>query len=232
MGDVITLDILDRPAGGTLRLRRALRERRRTDGLRALIHLNSGHFVTSVVPSPTLRRLAVLAAWEAGAEPDTERLLGGVRAREHWSVRGELTRAAFSEPWRGWMPDTTGTPPLGDDEPALILISGDLAAQGAPGFVRDAPRTVAHAFTHPGYLGGLALASSPRNTTSCSAWRTYADARDYAYGSGRHREAMLRDRREKRHAREWFLRIRPLRSSGTLLGADPFAGRLPAPVAV
>jgi hypothetical protein len=64
------------------------------------------------------------------------------------------------------------------------------------------------------------------STISCSAWRTYADARAYAFGDGVHKEAMRRDRRERRHVREWFLRVRPLSSRGTLHGRDPFAGLL------
>jgi hypothetical protein len=64
------------------------------------------------------------------------------------------------------------------------------------------------------------------NTTSCSAWRTYADARDYAFSQGRHATAVRRDRVGRHHRTHHFARIRPIRSRGTLDGRDPFAGLL------
>jgi hypothetical protein len=234
MPEQLTLDVIDRPAAGVMRTMRRLREAARAGapGLRSLIRLATGHFVPRVLPSPTPRRIAVLAAWDPDADvaahwPD---VLGPAAqgAREHWHVRGEVVRASFTEPWLGWQPETDGARPLGDDEPALILISGNLRAGGVVGFSRDAPRAVAHAFSHPGYLGGLGINSAPLNTTSCSAWRSYADARDYAFSKGRHSEAMRRDRADGRHVTEWFLRVRPLEERGTLDGRAPFGALLAA----
>ena len=152
MTDQLTLDVIDRPNGGVVRARRRLRALRRDPppGMRALIPLATGRFVPRIRPSVTPRRLA---------------------------VRGELVRAAFSEPWKGWT----------------------------------------------GYLGGLAVQSSARNTTSCSAWWTYADARDYAFRHGAHAAAMRRDRAHQNPRTEWFSRVRPLAERGTLDGAAPFA---------
>jgi len=229
MADRVTLDVIDRPAGGTLAAMRRLAALRRSrpPGVRALIRLGTGRFVARTVPGPTPRRVAVLTVWED--EPDGwAGLLGDLAGsgREHWHVRAEVARAAFSVPWAGWTPDTDGTPPLRDDEPALILISGNLHARYIRAFLRDAGLAVGHAFRQPGYLGGLAVQSSPLNTTSCSAWRTYGDARAYAYRPGSHQSAMRRDRAEQHHRTEWFLRLRPLEERGTLDGAAPFDGLL------
>ena len=132
-------------------------------------------------------------------------------------------RAAFSNAWRGWVPDVAGARALEDDEPALILISGELHARYVPAFAKDAAGAVGHAFGHPGYLGGLTIASSPLNTTSCSCWRTYRDARDYAYRPGGHADALKRDRARGHHRTEYFLRLRPLLERGTLAGSAPLA---------
>lgn len=232
MSDQLTLDVIDRPAAGALRTMLRLRalRRDRPAGLRALVPLGTGHFVTRMRPSPTPRRIAVLAAWEDddAVEDRWRQVLSGLAtgAREHWHVRGEMARASFTEPWKGWMPDTAEAEPLADDEPALVLISGDLRVRGIREFTQDIPKTVAHAFEHPGYLGGLGLFSSWRNTTSCSTWRTYADTRDYAFRQGRHAAAMRRDRAHQNHRTEWFSRIRPLAERGTLNGASPFAAVL------
>lgn len=232
--DRFTLDVIDRPAGGAIAALRRLGAVRdaRPPGMRALIRLGTGHFSPRTLPAPTPRRIGVLAAWRDGAEVDagwTESLAGvAAAAREHWHVRGEVTRAAFTEPWLGWIPDVEGARPLDDEEPAPILIAGDLNARYIPAFLKDAGRAVSHAFEQPGYLGGLAIQSSPLNTTSCSAWRRYGDAKAYAYRPGRHAEAMRRDRANGHHRTEWFLRLRPLAERGSLAGAAPFAGVLDA----
>ena len=238
MADHITLDVIDRPAGGVIRAVRRLRTLRAAGaaGLRSVIALGTADFATRPFPPPTTpRRLAVLAAWQdADAVGDGwEQAIGalGGGAREHWHVHGELARASFSEAWRGWDPDVVDARRLDDDEPALVLIGGDLRARFVPAFVRDAMKAAAHAFEQPGYLGGLAINSSPLNTSSCSTWRTYADAKAYAYRPGRHSDAMKRDRAEEHHATEWFMRVRPLAERGTLSGSAPFAGRLQPAVA-
>ena len=235
MPDQLTLDVIDRPGAGLLVSTRHLSAVRRAapPDLRALIGLGTGRFVTRMRPAPTPRRIAVLTVWEGDAGDELwERVVGPLcrGAREHWHVRGEVTRAAFTEPWRGWVPHTEDARPLADDEPALILISGDLHARFVPAFFTDVAPAVGHAFGHPGYLGGLAVASSLLNTTSCSAWRTYGDARAYAYRPGGHADAMRRDRAGGHHRTEWFLRVRPLEERGTLAGRAPFGALLGAVV--
>ena len=232
MPDQLTLDVIDRPSAGVLGSFRGLGALHRATppGMRALIRLGTARFVPRPFPAPTFRRIAILAAWDDG-EPVEERWsesLGrfSAGAREHWHLRGEVARAAFTEPWARWQPSVEDARPLDDAEPALIVIAGDLHARHVPAFMRDAQHAVAHAFAQPGYLGGLAINSGPLNTTSCSAWRTYADAKTYAYKPGGHAEAMLRDRADERHRTEWFLRIRPLEERGTLNGAAPFASVL------
>jgi hypothetical protein len=229
MPDHITLDVIDRPAAGVLRTMRELRDVAHdgAPGLRALVRLGTARFVPRTMPAPTLRRIAILAAWDDGEDVEGRwaGLLGGAAAgaREHWHLRGELARAAFSEPWSRWAPRVEDARPLDDEEPALIVIAGDLHARFVPAFLRDARHAVAHAFAQPGYLGGLAITSSPLNTTSCSAWRRYADAKAYAYQPGGHADAMRRDRANGHHRTEWFMRICPLEERGTLNGAAPFA---------
>jgi hypothetical protein len=220
MPDRVTLDVIDRPAGG---VRRALREIRATrrdplPGLRAVFALGTADFVPRPLPAPTPRRIAVLAAWDGAARDVFTR-----DAREHWHVEAEVVRAAFSAAWKTWAPDTTDARPLDADEPALILISGELHARYLPAFARDAAGAIAHAFASAGYLGGLAIQSSPLNTTSCSCWRTYEDAQAYAYRPGGHLDAMRRDRARGHHRTEYFLRLRPLAERGTLNGTAPFA---------
>jgi hypothetical protein len=224
MPDRVTLDVIDRPAGGVLRALRRVSAVRDAGppGLRAVLAAGTANFAPRLRPSPTPRRIAVLAAWEDG---EAAAALGdlGAGAREHWHVEAEVVRAAFSDGWKGWTPDVSDAVPLDPAEPALVLISGELHPRYVPAFLNDAVGAVAHAFEQPGYLGGLFIASSPLNTTSCSCWRTYQDARDYAYAAGGHRDAMLRDRARGHHRTEYFLRLRPLLERGSLAGTTPLA---------
>jgi hypothetical protein len=234
MADRVTLDVIDRPAGGVLRSLRRLSAIRGASpsGLRALLALGTATFSPRVRPAPTPRRIAVLAGWEGGDDVEARwaAALGdlGAGAREHWHVEAEVVRAAFSDEWKGWTPDATAARPLDPAEPALILISGELHARYVPAFAKDAAGAVAHALTHPGYLGGLAINSSPLNTTSCSCWRTYEQARDYAFKPGGHLDAVRRDRARNHHKTEYFLRLRPLVERGSLAGATPLGPVLSA----
>ena len=220
MTDRVTLDVIDRPAGGVLRVMRQVRALRRASPDRPILTLGTADFVARPRPAPTPRRIAILAAWD-DPTPLAELADG---AREHWHVEAEVVRAAFSTGWKGWVPDTSDARPLEPEEPALILISGELHVRYVPAFFHDAAGAVAHAFDHPGYLGGLAITSSPLNTTSCSCWRTYADAREYAYRPGGHLDAMRRDRARGHHRTEYFLRLRPLAERGTLRGRELYVG--------
>jgi hypothetical protein len=223
MPERVTLDVVDRPTGGVLRTLSRIRAVRRDPppGLRAVFALGTAHFAPRPRPSPTPRRIAVLAAWA-----DEPRDLLPAGGRERWHVEAEVVRAAFSQGWKGWTPDTAGARPLDDAEPALVLISGELHARYVPAFAHDAAGAVAHALDSPGYLGGLVVTSSPLNTTSCSCWRSYEQARAYAYRRGGHLDAMKRDRERGHHRTEYFLRLRPLLERGSLAGAAPFASVL------
>jgi hypothetical protein len=238
MSQTVTLDVLDRPAGGVLRARRAWRrlaEGGGPPGSVAMLPLMTVNFVPTVIPSPTPRRIALLSVWEDAEACDRfyEAALDGVLtgARERWHVRGEVARTSFTDPWRGWEPDASGSEPLDPAEPVMVMISGDLRAKAVPSFVRASARVVAQASGHAGYLGGLGLQSTVLNTTSCSAWRSVADARDFAWSNGAHSVAARQDRAFENHIRECFVHLRPVVSRGTLVGVDPFAGLLRTPVA-
>lgn len=199
-------------------------------GKRALFPVRTGPLAPQVIPPPTPRRIGVVAAWEdraAAARWTAELGRRFAGARGHWQFAGDIARAKFSEPMEGWTPDDTGARRLGDDEPALVLISGDLRPSRAKDFLTYNVGAVAGAEANPGYLGGLGLQKSWLNTTSCSAWRSYADIRAFAHKPGGHMAAVKNDRANGNHRQDWFLWLRPLESSGELNGRpEPFAGLL------
>jgi hypothetical protein len=131
-----------------------------------------------------------------------------------------------------YAPPTAGVAPLHEDEPVVVQIDGTLTPEGFGPFYESTPAAIHQAFAHEAYLGGLGFTDTFRETVSFTCWRTARGARDYAFGPGAHDEARRRDRAEGWHdkATELFLRLRPIRSSGTVLGANPFPQLASAPV--
>ncbi len=235
MGPLVCVDIIDRPHGGALRALAGLRrvaKSGRPPGCQGFVPCATTHFNPTIVPRPTPRRVGLVSAWadhdavdRAIADGPVAELARG--AREHWQVRCELVRVSEApDPWSGWLPEPSGAPPLEDDEPLLVLISGELRVGAIPAFARYSARAYTHATAHRGYLGGLGLVSSPLNTTSCSAWRSSADSRDFAFRPGGHADALRDDREHRNHPTERFLRLRPLATQGTLCGRNPFEGHI------
>ena len=236
MAAPICIDVIDRPRGGAARALVSLgrmAKRGAPSGCDGLVPCTTTHFSATVVPKPSPRRIAIVSAWADPDLLDRQATVGPLAdlahgAREHWRVRCELVRVNVApDAWRKWVPAAGEVAPLEDDEPLLVLISGELRAGALPAFVRYGARAYAHASKHPGYLGGLAMFSSVLNTTSCSAWRSSTDSREYAFRPGGHADALRNDREGGNHHSQRFLRLRPLTSAGSLGGRDPFSGLIP-----
>ena len=225
--------------------------------MRALIRLGTARFVARPVPAPTFRahrdpgRVGRMASPSRSAGPPS---LGGFavrRARALATCAGRSTRCRRS-PSRGrrWQPEfedarAAGRRGAGADRdrrrPARAL--PDRPSPATPGAPSATPLTQPR-------LPRRARRSRAGllNTTSCSAWRTYAEAKEYAYKPGGHAEAMRRDLAEvapphrsgscgsarsigARHAR----RRRPVRRCGaqcrlTPRRPEPRRARRPGPV--
>lgn len=128
--------------------------------------------------------------------------------------------------WRGFEFDTSDVAPLDPDEPIVVMIHGVLRVRHARTFYRYNAKAVAHAESHPAYLGGLGLADTPMTTTSFSFWRSAAGSRDFAFGAGAHAPAAKASRGGTWHDEECFVRFRPLRVEGTLAGRNPMGDRV------
>lgn len=141
-----------------------------------------------------------------------------------FDVEGEPVKAT-GHGWGVKVP-TTDVRPLADDEPVLVVITGDIRPEHHHAFVQAGGPAVAQAHRDPGYLGGCALASpSMLDITSFSCWRSGKAARRYAFGSGAHRRAKDADLLRGWHDPDslFWVVFRVLESSGTLLGTTPFA---------
>ncbi|MFC5063327.1 hypothetical protein [Actinomycetospora atypica] len=230
-GDFVTIDALERPAGGFLRWRRTVRAALAggIDGLRAATvnHANDGthRLVPRLVPASG----ALVAAWdspEAAQAAWNGPLREALEGRGHFGMDGEVARVRRNgehDDWHGWNPSAEGTEPVAEDEPMVVAVHSILRPRHLPGFLRNNVHAASRAAHHPGHRGSMDVSSAlPFEHTSISLWKTRAQAEDYAYSPGGHAFAMKHALSAQTHHVGVFVRIRPLAATGPL-GVDDAA---------
>ncbi len=179
----------------------------------------------SLLPSPRLGRVGLIASWDDDRaldefsvnHPLAEQLSGG------WHVRLEPLRVYGA--WSG-MPDLPAQErPVADEEPVAVLTLGQLRLRRIRPFLRASARAEGEAIVDPALLASTGLARPPRMVATFSLWRSAKGMRDYAHGrsSGAHPAATSAHRAEPFHHESAFVRFRPYASTGRWDGRDPLA---------
>lgn len=180
---------------------------------------------------PSLRRVAVLAAWETG-EPPPARPGGELRerwrglfgpGRGHGTVHGaDPLEGAALEDWKG--------------RPGAVFTQG-LGGGRLLEFLRQNNHVVeqlhqSQGLLLAGALFGIRGGQAALCTLSC--WTDLDDALRFAYRNApEHRAAIHRQKSGYYGAETYFARLVLRRSEGTVAGRDPFAtGALPAEAAM
>ena len=207
------------------RAARAAADIRDRDGVDHCRAVQGARFRADVLPPFTPGRVGVMTwacslATLVACDRDLRSRLDAY-ARETWQVL--LEPVSVEGDWFGYVPEVTGAAPLRLAEPAVVLINGVLRARHAIRFTRDNARVASQLQDAPGYLGGLGISDTPMTTTSLSCCRTRRDSRAFAFGAGAHQHAYKIDLAQNRHSTTFFVRFRPLASSGSIDGRDPFA---------
>ena len=170
---------------------------------------------------PTLRRLALLCAWEnpeaadsfLTSSPVLEALTTPARRAAHLRLQPVHAKGR----WNGIILSTEGVPPLRADEPMLAFVHGQLRPRYALRFYRANVQVARFAINRRGYLGAMGVAETPLRFASLSSWESLADAQHYAYGPGEH-QPVLRPYKEVPWASDWcVLRLRSLGPDQLLL---------------
>jgi hypothetical protein len=208
----------------------ALRRRPRAGtnpGLRYAETVVAAPLASGLLPPPSLRTVAMIAAWD-GDEHFDSFLASDPRARPFlngWQVRTEPLRV-FGE-WPGLPGLPQKEVPVSDDEPVVVLTLGRLIPWRLVSFLRTARPAEEEVLTEPGLLASTGFARPPRLVSTFSVWRSAAEMRDYAIRrEGSHRAAVTRDRAKPFHRHSAFIRFRPYLSRGAWQGRDPLAGVL------
>jgi hypothetical protein len=176
----------------------------------------------SVLPSPAIGRVGLVAFWDdddaldgfLSDHPMAATLAGG------WHVRLDPLRASGS--WPG-LP--SGVPTKHDvelDGPAAVLTLGRLRLTQTVRFFRASAKAEGAVVEAEGLIWATGLARPPFVST-CSLWQTTRALSTYAYGHREpaHADAIAAHQLEPFHHESAFIRFRPYGSKGSLGGRHP-----------
>jgi len=216
----------------------------RTAGLEFWKLLGTGRGQTMTLGAD-LRRWALLAVWEGEGALDDFLAHSAVahrwreRALEAYHLKLEPLRAHGA--WGGGNPlapalsagrrshAATAGPASPDPEaPVAILTRATIRARRLVAFYRAIEPPAVDLSRQPGLLESVGMGEWPvARQATFSLWRSFADARRYAYGRPDHAEVVRRTRAEDWYSEELFARFRPYGPEGTWNGRDPLDGRPP-----
>ena len=208
-------------------VRRALAALRRTPdrastpGLRYAKVALAAPLRSSLLPSPNLRRPALVAFWDD--DDALSRFLAedpvATSFAQGWQVRLEPLRAFGS--WPGLPTDVPVTRTVDYDGPTVVLTLGRLRISQALRFLRTSAKAEAAVLTAPGLIWATGLGRPPFVAT-CSLWESSHAAATYAYGpsDAAHQTAIRTDRGRPFHHESAFIRFRPYGAQGRLDGKN------------
>jgi hypothetical protein len=221
---IASVHVADVGVTRALRFLRRAPEPGSVPGLRHADVALAGTLGGSVLPSPDLRRVALVASWDdddavdrfLADSPVAAALAGG------WHVRLAPLRLWGS--WPGIPDDLPRSRHVEHDGPAAVLTLGRLRLTQAPRFFRASARAEARVVEAPGMLWATGMARPPFVAT-CSLWSSTEALATYAYGREHpaHSAAVTADRARAFHHRSAFVRFRPYASEGRLEGRNPLA---------
>jgi hypothetical protein len=176
----------------------------------------------SALPAPQFWRIGLVAFWDDDAAID--RFLAdhpvARRLADGWRVRLEPQRLFGS--WPGVDPELPRSRAVTGEGPVAVLTLGRTRMSQIFRFLRTSHKAENAAIRAPGLIWTTGMARPPFFST-CSLWQSAEAATEYAYGQrdAGHPDAIDVDRQKPFHKQSAFIRFRPYRSEGHLVGKNP-----------
>jgi len=186
---------------------------------------------------PDLNQWAILVFLKEGTEPTTWKddihdlhmsLYGSFITRwwarsgcETWTIALELLEGHGK--WNGReLADKTERKQVADG-PVAVLTRATIRLSRLRAFWSQVAPVSKTFFRSPGLKLSLGIGESPFvHQATFSVWESKASMQEFAYRTREHRAVIERTRSERWYREEMFLRFRPLFTSGTLKGINPF----------
>lgn len=221
---IATVHVADVGIAGALRFLRRTPAPGSIPGLRHADIALAATLGGSMLPSPDLRRVALVASWDD--DDDVDRFLSDspVAAALAGGWHARLAPLRLWGSWPGVPDDLPRSRHVEHEGPAAVLTLGRLRLTQAPRFLRTSARAEARVVEAPGMIWGTGMARPPFVAT-CSLWSSTEALTTYAYGHEHpaHSAAVAADRARAFHHRSAFVRFRPYASEGRLDGRNPLA---------
>jgi len=177
----------------------------------------------SILPSPQLGRVGLIAFWE-GDDP-LDGFLGdhplAAKLSSGWHVRLAPLRAYGT--WPGLPLDTPTRRDVDYDGPVAALTLGRPRASQLIRFLRTSAKAEASVVVAPGLTWATGLARPPSLVATCSLWDSTRALSTFAYGhrDPAHPDAIATGEAKPFHHQQAFIRFRPYNSQGQLQGRNP-----------
>jgi hypothetical protein len=195
-----------------------------TAGLRFATIALAAPLRASLLPSPDLKRVALIAFWDDDQALDRFMETDPVAAAfsDGWRARLQPVRAHGA--WPGLPGDLATSRASAHEGPAAVLTIGQLRLTQTMRFLRASARAEARVLRAPGLIWATGLGRPPFVAT-CSLWQDTRSLATYAYGSVEpaHPDAIASGEAKPFHHRQAFIRFRPYATEGRLGGTNPLS---------
>jgi hypothetical protein len=203
----------------------------RTPGLRFWKLLGTGRGETMTL-SADLRRWALFAVWEEEAALDA--FLDGSPVSARWRTLAAESYSLKLAPlrahgaWGGRNPLADAEPDAHGDGAVAVLTRATIRIRRLVPFYRAIAPPSADLARQPGLLASVGMGEWPvARQATFSLWRSFADARRFAYERDDHLAVVRRTRAEAWYAEELFARFRAYGAHGTWGGVNPLGTAAP-----
>ncbi|MEO6723312.1 MAG: spheroidene monooxygenase [Ferruginibacter sp.] len=143
------------------------------------------------------------------------------------------TWTLFLEPIEGhglW----DGKIPFGDlpkqtdyEGPITVLTRATIRLSKLGAFWRNVPGSADQLSSAPGFINSFGIGELPFiKQATVSTWQSKDAMKQFAYQMKQHTKVIRKTREENWYSEEMFIRLKPLKTIGTIKGTDPLHGKL------